>query len=182
MNPEVHVMKSGGHAVLREVRIEDAAIVLKSLQKMAGESEFLSEGQGGYNFSLEEEERFIQRHLDHPNALFLVAQVEHEIMGLLTFAPGDKKRTAHQGEFGMGVLKECWGQGIGQRLLEILIQWAKNNKAIERIVLNVHAHNERGRSLYRKLGFVEEGLQRKSLKFKDGRYGDNVLMALWVGD
>ena len=110
------------------------------------------------------------------------AQMEDEIVGVLTFAPGDKKRTAHWGEFGMSIQQAYWGQGIGKKLLGLLINWARANPHLDRIMLNVDANNLRGRSLYQKLGFLEEGLQHKAIKFTDGRYSDNVLMAMWVGE
>ena len=182
MDSAIHRLKTGEQVVIRTVRLEDASAVLKSMQQMAGESEFLSEGAGGYNLTLEEQATFIQRHLDHHHAFFVVAQMEDEIVGVLTFAPGDKKRTAHWGEFGMSIRQIYWGQGIGKKLLGLLIKWARANPHLDRIMLNVDANNLRGRSLYQKLGFLEEGLQHKAIKFTDGRYSDNVLMAMWVGE
>jgi len=47
---------------------------------------------------------------------------------------------------------------------------------VELIQLAVVSDNEQARRLYERLGFLEYGLEKKSLK-QDGRYYDEVLMA-----
>lgn len=37
------------------------------------------------------------------------------------------KRLAHKVEFGVGVMKEFWGYGIGKNLLQVSIDWADAN-------------------------------------------------------
>lgn len=79
----------------------------------------------------------------------------------------------------MGVLKDHRGQGIGRRLLEATIErtWAIG---IQKIELSVYSSNEPAIQLYKKQGFVEEGVKKRG-RLVDGIYDDVVLMALFPG-
>jgi len=50
---------------------------------------------------------------------------------------------------------------------------------LKRLELEVISTNERAIHVYRKLGFVPEGLHRRKL-FKDGQFHDNLSMALFI--
>ena len=83
----------------------------------------------------------------------------------------------HVGRLGMGLLPHYRGQGLGKRLTVETIRAARL-AGIERVELEVFASNERAVALYRKLGFVTEGVKRRARKL-DGQYDDNVVMALF---
>ena len=68
-------------------------------------------------------------------------------------------------------------EGIGTKLLKSIIEWAKNSSVIEKIQLNVRASNTTAISLYKKMGFEEEGRLKNRVKVKD-RYIDDVIMGL----
>jgi len=72
------------------------------------------------------------------------------------------------------------GLGIGQALLQTLLDWATVEPGLERIELSVFAHNTRALDLYRKLGFVEEARLPRTVKLADGTYYDDVMMVKWV--
>lgn len=73
-------------------------------------------------------------------------------------------------------------KGFGKALLTFLIDWARANPKIEKIVLHVRSSNKQAISLYEKLGFVVEGVSAKAIKLGPNQYLDNVAMALWVGN
>jgi ribosomal protein S18 acetylase RimI-like enzyme len=68
-------------------------------------------------------------------------------------------------------------KGIGRKLLEQIIDLAKGSSAIEKIQLNVRASNIPAISLYKKMGFQEEGRLKNRVKVKD-RYIDDIIMGL----
>ncbi len=82
----------------------------------------------------------------------------------------------HGGRLGIGMLPEARGRGLGRRLMTDAIQAARR-QGLERIELEVFASNSRAIALYESLGFVREGVKRRVRKL-DGRYDDDVLMAL----
>jgi ribosomal protein S18 acetylase RimI-like enzyme len=82
----------------------------------------------------------------------------------------------HVGRLGIGMLPEVRGRGLGRRLMQAALAAARE-RGMERIELEVFASNARAIALYEGLGFVREGFKRRVRKL-DGRYDDDVLMAL----
>lgn len=68
------------------------------------------------------------------------------------------------------------GRGVGTALLEALLRWATANPLVEKVCLEAFATNARGIRLYKKLGFVEEGLRHKDIRRGPGHYVDTVAM------
>ncbi len=86
----------------------------------------------------------------------------------------------HAGRLGIGLLPEARGRGLGRRLMTAAIDAARA-RGMERVELEVFASNTRAVALYASLGFVREGVKRRARKL-DGRYDDEVLMALLFDD
>jgi hypothetical protein len=63
-------------------------------------------------------------------------------------------------------------------LVEAVIAHARPH--VELIQLSVVVGNEQARRLYARLGFVEYGIEKNSLKYR-GRYFDEILMAKDLG-
>jgi RimJ/RimL family protein N-acetyltransferase len=98
-----------------------------------------------------------------------------QILGVAGFAIRDGHKEAHKGLlWGMYVRPEARGTGVAQRLVEAVIAFARLR--VEVIQLSVVVGNEPARRLYARLGFVEYGIERNSLKY-DGKYYDEILMA-----
>ena len=77
---------------------------------------------------------------------------------------------------GIAVATPYRGRGLGRRLVDAAAAAARARGA-RRLTLRVLADNEGARALYESAGFVIEGVQRDEF-FLDGRYVDDVLMAL----
>jgi len=99
-----------------------------------------------------------------------------EILGIAGFAVRQGEKESHKGLlWGMYVRPEARGAGVARRLVDAVIEFARDR--VELIQLSVVMSNEQARRLYARLGFVEYGIERNSLKH-DGRYYDEILMAL----
>lgn len=109
------------------------------------------------------------------NSLFLVAETAGKLVAFSRCAGNELKRTSHQTEFGVGVLKAFWGYGIGQRLITESIGWA-DAEGVIKINLKVLETNTKAIRLYEKHGFKIEGILTKDKLLSDGRYYDTVLM------
>lgn len=107
----------------------------------------------------------------------LVALHGGEVVGWCDIVARRAPGFEHCGELGMGVHPEHRGRGLGKRLAAEAIRrtW---ERGLEKVELQVYASNEAARALYERLGFVVEGIRRKSRKI-DGRYDDLVQMALF---
>jgi len=110
--------------------------------------------------------------------LFLVAEVANEIVGSLGIHRRMSPRTLHRCELGVSVLQKYWGYGIGRRLIEVMLKWAKIEE-LSKIELRVRADNERAIKLYERMGFKQEGRHKNAMRV--GRfYHDEISMGLWV--
>ncbi|MBR6411535.1 MAG: GNAT family N-acetyltransferase [Alphaproteobacteria bacterium] len=67
----------------------------------------------------------------------------------------------HECEFCVHMLKDYYRQGLGQKFLNLMFDWAKENK-ISRIEGTVNAENKAGIGLYIKNGFILEGTRRRA--------------------
>jgi len=66
--------------------------------------------------------------------------------------------------YGMYVVPEHAGQGIGRRLLEAAVARCVDWRGVEQIQLSVTGGNERAQRLYAGTGFERYGLERNALK------------------
>jgi RimJ/RimL family protein N-acetyltransferase len=69
------------------------------------------------------------------------------------------------------------GSGYGTDAVRVLTDYGFREMGLNRIELRVFAFNARARAVYRKVGFVEEGVAREAL-FHDGAFHDEVRMAV----
>jgi ribosomal protein S18 acetylase RimI-like enzyme len=126
--------------------------------------------------SLETTHRFVAHLLAGGGVQMLAVTSEEVVVGWCDIVQKQREGFRHVGTLGMGILPKYRGQGLGHRLAMDTIR-AATEAGMERIELEVFASNERAIALYRKLGFVTEGIKRNARKL-DGVYDDNVFMAL----
>ncbi|WP_042224686.1 GNAT family N-acetyltransferase [Oceanobacillus manasiensis] len=128
---------------------------------------------------VEREKETIRKCLKRNN-LCVVFEVEGYVVGFMIFRRYEPTRLKHAGSMGMGIRNGYTNKGIGTLLLEYLTNWARKQRDVEKICLGVTSINERAIHLYRNFGFVEEGRQIKQIKYEDGSYADDILMAYYV--
>jgi RimJ/RimL family protein N-acetyltransferase len=104
-----------------------------------------------------------------------VAIMENQLGGSIVASCGAANRNRHSAYMVTGVVKSHWGKGIASALIQYMELWAKS-KSVHRIEFTVIENNSAARSLYKKCGYVEEGLKRDSLKI-DGNYVNEIYMS-----
>jgi len=171
------ILKNGKNLIIRSATKEDATAIVNYVNKIAGESDFLTFGKGEFEITVEKEESILESYIDSDNKIYIVAEIDSEIVGSLNFAGGHRLRTRHTGEFGVSVAKEFWGLGIGEELIRYLIDWAVKGNVVKKINLRVREDNERGVKLYTKLGFKKEGTISKEF-YVNGVYYSSIFMGL----
>jgi RimJ/RimL family protein N-acetyltransferase len=180
IEPKFLMTKTSESFVIRSAELDDAANILAYGRSVAQETSFFVIQSDELPTTEEQERHWIQDHLGHPGKLLLVAEVAGAIIGCLSFECGSYKRTAHTGTFGISVQKDWRGKGIGTAMLKMLLVWAEEHPAIEKVGLGVFSTNTGAVELYRRLGFVEEGRRLKAIKFGPERHVDEILMARFV--
>ncbi|ERI92332.1 acetyltransferase, GNAT family [Clostridiales bacterium oral taxon 876 str. F0540] len=153
----------------------DAEELSKLRVKIDGETENLDREPGENLLTSEDFEKIILEDAEAERSIFLIAEAEGKIIGFTRLAGNKLKRFRHKAEFGICILKEYWGYGIGRVLLENILMCA-DNSGIEKISLTVVQSNTKAIRLYKKHGFVEEGLLIKDRIHNDGNYYNTVIM------
>ena len=172
-------LKNGKELVIRKAVREDASNIIDYTKTVFGETTYLTRTPEEFLITVEEEEKFIEETNKKNNCIFLVAEVDNEIVGTLTFSASSSHRTRHIGEFGMSVKKAYWGLGIGSNLLAYLIDWARETGVIRKINLKVREDNVRARTLYEKFGFKTEGIITRYF-YIEGKFYNVIEMGLEV--
>jgi L-phenylalanine/L-methionine N-acetyltransferase len=113
--------------------------------------------------------------------LHLVAEADGEpaptlIASAGVHAMGDLPRRRHVLGLGMTVAKGWQGRGVGSALMAALIDYTDRWAGVLRIELTVYTDNARAIALYRRFGFVEEGVAH-AYALRDGVYVDALMMA-----
>lgn len=85
-------------------------------------------------------------------------------------------RLAHSASIGITVVPAWQGCGVGSALMQALITELEHWHPFRRLELHVYAENAPAIALYRKFGFVEEGLL-KGHGFRYGQYHDTLQMS-----
>jgi RimJ/RimL family protein N-acetyltransferase len=151
------ILSDGRRLILRQAAVEDAEDTIAYVRDVIGESDYLLWEPGEFRPSPDKQRELLEHYASSDTHLFLIAEVEGEIAGMLNFQPGGRIRNAHTGEFGMSVRKKYWGLSIGRRMVECLLHWARQTGKIRKINLRVREDNERAIRLYRSAGFQIEG-------------------------
>lgn len=150
---------------------EDVDAVLDVLMAVAAEERWI-----GTQLPLDRSARLAQMHdklKQSESFAGFVAEVDGTVVGSigLELAPYGVV------DLGICLLDGYRSQGIGVRLMQRGIEWARHAGA-HKMTLQVWPHNERGIGLYRKLGFVEEGRLRRHYRRNSGEIWDSVIMGL----
>ena len=119
----------------------------------------------------------LKRYLDAEDELVLLALDGPTVIGQLMATKVRRARLVHAMDMGLAI-KEGWrGCGLGRAMIEYLLRWANTVPQIERIELHVHSENAPAIHLYESLGFEHEGRRQRAIKYADGRYMDDLIMA-----
>lgn len=170
--------------IIREASLDDAQALIDYLVELSEEPDItLPMSPGSVNLTIEQELAYLKSHLEPANATYFVAEADGELIGTLHCTglnlPIVEDMAWHVADMGVSVRKDWRGKGVGTALMKQGIEWARSTGVIERLQLEVFAHNQAAIHIYEKLGFEVEGRRRKAFK-RDGEYIDSLTMALFL--
>ena len=166
---------SGKILTIRRARDTDAAQIIDLINVVGAEKIYIVIER--FAHTVEWEKNYIKN--QNPlNLLYMVAKLDKKIVGLLSLERETYAKTRHIASLGMVILKEFRREGIGSALVESGLEWAEK-RGVEKIILSCFSTNQPAISLYKKFGLKEESIRRKQFKV-DGKYVDEIQMALWI--
>ena len=179
---EVVTGSRGKVYLVREGAECDSTAVYLYKSRVFNETEWLLQAWEDFETDPEREAFFLRRFQSSPNSIMLVAFEGAEVIGTLTLLGGPYRRTQHVASLGLGVIQSWWGNGVGTRLLELGLLWARENPLLSKVNLQVYHTNQRAISLYERYGFQREGYLRRDVRLDDGTEVDLVLMSLYLDE
>lgn len=171
-------LKNGKEALIRNGDAPDGSAVYENFNLAHAQTDYLLSYPDENSYDPAQEARFLEEKTKSPNEIELIAIVDGKLAGTAGIeAVGNKYKVRHRAEFGISVLREYWGLGLGKALAEACIQCAKA-AGYTQLELNVVAENDRALSLYRALGFEEFGRNPRGFKSRTSGYQELVYMLL----
>ena len=156
----------------------DGSAALENFDLTHAETDYLLSYPDENHFDAEQESRYLEKKTASPNEIELIAFVNGKVAGTAGIdAIGAQYKVAHRAEFGIGILKEYWGLGIGRALMGACIQCAKA-AGYAQLELEVVAENTRAISMYQTAGFVEYGRNPKGFRSRNAGYQELISMRL----
>lgn len=178
--PQQSILKDGTQVILRSATESDTGELLSTIREYILENEGMVWEPNEYQKTIEEMKNWIKGLAENANEILILAIIDGKIVGNIDLHAGARRRIAHVGEFGMGLLPEVRSRGLGSILLNCMFSWITEHNCFEKINLRVLSTNRRAIDLYKKFGFYEEGRRIKEFRFEDGTYVDDVMMTKFL--
>lgn len=168
--------------LIRQAVPDDATLVLAMMRQLLDEPH-LNLSRETFHITLEEEHAFLERVSSSPNDAYLIAlggEAEDErAIGNIWVRGGFAAVRAHVVDLGVSVVPTHQGRGVGSRLIEAGLGWARERGDIVRVELSVDEDNAGAIRLYERFGFVIEGRHHAMFR-RRGQLIDTLSMALFL--
>ena len=175
---ETVILKDGVELLVRNAVASDARALRDIMQRTHAETDYLLSCPDEQGTDVEREARSLAEMERSDNEVELVAVLDGRIVGSAgVTAVGSRRKVVHRARFGISVLQEYWGLGIGRLLMEASIDCARR-AGYTQLELEVVAGNERAVSLYRRAGFEEYGRNPRGYRSAAVGYQELVHMRL----
>jgi len=170
--------KNGAEILIRNGTYSDGSAMRELYVRTHTETDYLLSYPDENTRDADLEGRLLDAKAESEKEVELIAFVDGKAVGAAgVSAVGTKYKVAHRAEFGICVLKEYWGLGIGRALTEACIRCAKS-VGYAQLELEVAANNERAAAMYKKAGFTEYGRNPKGFNSRISGFTELVSMRL----
>ena len=175
---ETVLLKGGVELLVRNAVASDARALRDIMQRTHAETDYLLSYPDEQSVDDEQEARSLEETERSGNEVELIAVIDGRIVGSAgVLAVRSRRKVAHRARFGISILKEHWGIGIGRVLMDACIDCARR-AGYTQLELSVVAGNERAVSLYRRVGFEEYGRNPRGYRSAAAGYQELVHMRL----
>lgn len=161
--------------IVRAPRKNDVDKIMKFYNKVIKETEFLSRITP---VKRKDEAEWVKNMIkENKNKMSVCLLAEHngKIIGSSTAFTPKAETNKHICNFGICILQEYTGIGLGKKFSQMILELAKKNLKSEIAFLWVYDKNKVAQNLYKKIGFVYSGKIPRGIKRK-GKYMDDILM------
>ena len=172
------VLKGGVEILVRNAVASDARALRETMRRAHAQSDYLLSYPDEQSIDDEQDARSLEETERSCNEVELIAVIDGRIVGSAgVSAVRSRRKVAHRARFGISILREYWGMGIGRVLMEASIDCARQ-AGYSQLELEVVADNERAVSLYRRAGVEEYGRNPRGYHSTSVGYQELVYMRL----
>ncbi len=171
---ERRTARDGRHFVLRPARPTDARALARLFSDVRAEGRYLVARPSAADDSYEA--FFIRELIRDGQALVLVAEADGEVIGNVLITREPNNQQDHLGTLSICVAQPWRDVGVGSALVSEAQRWARD-RGLSKVALSVFPDNERAIAVYRRAGFVREGVRRQQYRVPEGGFRDELLMA-----
>ena len=172
----------GKEFLIRYLNKDDLEALLNYINELSQEQTFIL--YQGEKVTLEEETKYLQGQLEKMEkneCVQLLVFSDNKLIGLSSIDMR-KRAEKHLGDFGISLHKDYRGEGIGSKLMELVLTEAKNNlPELKIVLLGAFGNNAQAIAMYKKFGFVQYSLLPKGIFYK-GNYIDGIDMYKVIRD
>ncbi|MGE1196323.1 N-acetyltransferase family protein [Priestia megaterium] len=165
--------KDGREVTIRPAQASDAEHITTAVREIIEAEEFIQKDEPR---TVEEEQDFIAL-VEKNNHMYVVAEVEGEVLGIARVLRGEIKMKRHTGLFRTWLISKAQGMGIGKQFMNYTLNWCKENH-LHKLSLTVFASNKVAYELYKKVGFEQEGVMKEQAYFNN-EYVDEIYMSIF---
>lgn len=175
---ETVLLAGGVELLVRNAVASDARVLRETMQRTHAQTDYLLSYPDEQSIDDEQEARSLEETERSCNEVELIAVIDGCIVGSAGVSVvRSRRKVAHRARFGISILKEYWGMGIGRALMDASIDCARG-AGYTQLELEVVAGNERAVSLYRHAGFEEFGRNPRGYRSAASGYQELVHMRL----
>lgn len=169
-------LKDGRTALMQSPSSAHAEQMITYMKAMSAETECVGRYPEEITETPEFEAELLDKTLHSPNSVQISVFMGDTIAANATIAPySGRIKFRHRAIFGIAVLKEYWGLGMGRLLTDACIQCAKD-MGYAQIELTALEDNHKGTALYKSVGFEQWGRLEGGSHLKDGSVKTEVYM------
>lgn len=170
---------------IRPAAPEDAKAMIDYMNRVGGESDNLTFGQGEAPIQdVDAEAAWIEAiNAQDGSGILLLGWVDGlmgpELAAMGDVVAGTRSHVAHAATMGLSVRRSHWHRGHGTQMAKALLRHAILTPGIKVLELDVRDDNTHAIEIYRKLNFDTTGRRRAAFAV-DGQYHDLLVMSRFV--
>lgn len=169
IKPRKIELRNGKNATIRIPHEEEAEELLGFFKQVYNETDYLLRYPQEVVLTVEDERKFIRKQIESERSLFIVAEVDGEIIASAQFSSfSELLKCRHRAVCAVSVLEKAQGAGLGHEMMRCLM-FNIHNLGYLQLELEVVSENIKAKGLYEKLGFIKTGCTPNAFRLIDGR-------------